>query len=131
MAVTLQEAIAAARRRCPGDEWLLMSPREQTRVIYREMRRLDQEELDSHAMVFDTTDPNQHPASLDARGTRGRAGASPEARPVLCQASVRTRSSGRCAWKATVRRHGVPYCGFHARLEEAQRARACVAVDAV
>ena len=41
MAVTLEMAIAAARERCPEDQWLQMTPSEQTQLIYREMRRID------------------------------------------------------------------------------------------
>jgi hypothetical protein len=37
-----QEAAKAAQRR-NGEAWLLLSPREQTRAIYQEMRRIDAE----------------------------------------------------------------------------------------
>ncbi|HUN38736.1 MAG TPA: hypothetical protein VMU81_00450 [Acetobacteraceae bacterium] len=37
-----QEAAKAALRRC-GRDWLVMSPQEQTRVIYAEMARIDLE----------------------------------------------------------------------------------------
>jgi len=112
MAVTLHEAIAAARHSCPGDEWVLMSPSEQTRAIYRQMRRLDQAQAAA----------NLQPVPCTARRS--------DTEIVLCQAAVRTRSSGRCAWKASVSINGLLYCGFHARLEAMQRGRACHAVAA-
>jgi DNA-binding GntR family transcriptional regulator len=37
-----QEAAKAAQRR-HGDGWLVLSPQEQTRCIYEEMRRIDAE----------------------------------------------------------------------------------------
>jgi len=37
-----QEAVKAAQRR-NGEAWLVLSPREQTRAIYQEMRRIDRE----------------------------------------------------------------------------------------
>jgi hypothetical protein len=37
-----QEAVKAAQRR-HGEAWLLLSPPEQTRCIYQEMRRIDAE----------------------------------------------------------------------------------------
>jgi hypothetical protein len=37
-----QEAAKAAQRR-HGDAWLVLSPQEQTRCIYEEMRRIDAE----------------------------------------------------------------------------------------
>jgi len=37
-----QEAVKAAERRS-GAAWLALSPSEQTRAIYQEMRRIDQE----------------------------------------------------------------------------------------
>ena len=37
-----QEAVKAAQRR-NGDAWFVLSPQEQTRAIYQEMRRIDQE----------------------------------------------------------------------------------------
>jgi len=113
MAATLQEAISAARLSCPGDEWVLMSPGEQTRVIYREMRRLDRAQAEAGNL-----------ASVPGTGLRSNT------EIVLCQAPVRTRSSGRCAWKASVVVNGLPYCGFHARFEAMQRGRVCHAVAA-
>jgi hypothetical protein len=41
-----QEAAKAAQGRC-GEAWLLMAPQEQTRAIYEEMRRIDQEMADA------------------------------------------------------------------------------------
>jgi hypothetical protein len=127
MAVTLQEAIVAAQHRCSGDEWLLMSPAEQTRVIYREMRRLDQEQATARKSTGRATD-----VASPRRGkeTAGYPATAADPRVILCRAPVRTRSSGLCAWKATVIVNGVPYCGFHARLEETQRSRVCAAVEA-
>jgi hypothetical protein len=125
MAVTLQEAIAAARHRWSGDEWLLMSPGEQTREIYREMRRLDQAQATARKSAGgDVTNPRR------GRETAGYREAAGDSGVILCRAPVRTRSSGLCAWKATVIVNGVPYCGFHARLEETQRNRVCAAVEA-
>jgi hypothetical protein len=37
-----QEAVKAAQRR-HGDAWIVLSPQEQTRCIYQEMRRIDAE----------------------------------------------------------------------------------------
>jgi hypothetical protein len=37
-----QEAVKAAQRR-HGEAWLVLSPQEQTRCIYEEMRRIDSE----------------------------------------------------------------------------------------
>ena len=37
-----QEAAKAAQRRT-GDAWFVLSPQEQTRAIYEEMRRIDSE----------------------------------------------------------------------------------------
>jgi hypothetical protein len=37
-----QEAVKAAQRR-HGEAWLVLSPQEQTRCIYEEMRRIDAE----------------------------------------------------------------------------------------
>jgi hypothetical protein len=128
MAVTLQQAFAAARRRCPGDQWLLMSPGEQTRVIYQEMRRLDLEQaLVRGALAISAGQPV---APLRSFHRRSNALDTGEVRATRCCAAVRTRSSGQCAWKATMFVDGAPYCGFHARLGEVQRARACVAVAA-
>jgi hypothetical protein len=112
MAVTLEMAIAAARQRCPEDQWLQMTPSEQTQLIYTEMRRLD---LD---------DPSREPA--DPWRDKPMIFDGPESDSAIpdvlsafqCTASVKTRTSGRCAWKPTVMRNGMPYCGFHARHED-------------
>jgi hypothetical protein len=131
MVVTLQEAIDAARNRCSSDEWLMMSPGEQTRVIYGEMRRLDHEQSTAKAARRDRVDEAAVTMAVADAGpeiTRiSRSGAQPA---VQCRAPVRTRSTGLCAWKAAVLMNGVPYCGFHARLEEVQRRRACASVAA-
>ena len=110
MAVTLQEAITAAKQSCMGDEWLSMSPAEQTRLIYREMRRLDLENVTAQqaeiaALRADQPNDSTNTGMLQSAETQ-------------CCAPVRTRASGRCAWKATTQVNGVPYCGFHARLYE-------------
>lgn len=123
MAVTLEEAIAAARLFYPGDQWLNMSPREQTRLIYQEMRRIDLTRAGDQSAVpsgslqlSESVKPDRAvPDEVDTR---------------QCAAEVKTRSSGRCAWKATTRRNGIAYCGFHARLEDWAQERRCVPIAA-
>lgn len=44
MPVSLEEAVAAAARRYPGNQWSYLDIAEQTRAIYREMHRLDLEQ---------------------------------------------------------------------------------------
>jgi hypothetical protein len=124
MAVTLEEAVAAARRRCSSDEWFQMSPGEQTRLIYREMRRLDLEQANARAASAGGDTRVSVPIFRPNRTTV------PVKTVARCQAPVRTRRSGRCSWKASCFIDGTPYCGFHARIEQAHRLRSCAAVAA-
>jgi hypothetical protein len=110
MAVTLEEAIEAARRSYPDDQWLSLTPRQQTKLIYEEMRRLDLAR--SGASSAQPSPTPVLPSSMRA-GTR------------QCMAVVRSRTNGRCAWRASVMRNGKFYCGFHARLEDMQEERRC------
>jgi hypothetical protein len=118
MAVTLQASIEEARRGCSDDEWLMMSPAEQTQLIYAEMRRLDREAATSPDQPVAAAQPDAPPARDRVAAAPGKQG------KIRCQAVVRARQSGHCAWKATSVIDGVPYCGFHARLELAARTRA-------
>src|ERR1019366_728700 len=116
MAVTPQEAIAAARRCVSGDQWLLMSPSEQARVIYREMRQLDLEQAVARGTVHRPAFGSAGRGNADrSGGAGGQRLVSNEPQAALCRAPVRTRLSGQCAWRAMVILNGVPYCGSHAR----------------
>lgn len=115
MDTVLKEAIAACQTRYGDDRWLCLDPGEQTEAIYREMRRID---LEHTQALCQSPPPDQTGEAVnedvqstqDIRLLRTRA-RKPD--PQKCSAMIKTRSSDRCSWRATVTRNGLPYCGFH------------------
>lgn len=126
MPATLEQAVAAVRSHYGDDRWLVLDASEQTRAIYREMRRLDLEEtMNRRALARATA---ARPESV--QGQHGLAGLQAEAsakEPLRCSAFIKTRIGDRCTWQPVVVVDGKHYCGFH----NPQRRRAGRELEAV
>jgi response regulator RpfG family c-di-GMP phosphodiesterase len=57
MVATLQEAVEAAQDRYGSAEWCLLTPKQQTAAVYREMRRIDAERVVEAARLLPTAPP--------------------------------------------------------------------------
>ncbi len=113
MPATLEQAITAVRTSYGEDRWLLLDATEQTRAIYREMRRLDLEETMTRRALARAA-----AGRVEANSTQRNAGepvvATPPAdEPLRCSAFIKTRIGDRCTWQPVVVHEGRPYCGFH------------------
>ena len=111
MPATLEQAIAAARGADEKNEWLTLDPSQQTRAIYREMRRIDLEEALLTKATSDAS-PNEHTARLSAErpGAQDRGSAPQQPR---CCATLKRRKAEQCSWSAVVKRGGSWFCGLH------------------
>ncbi len=113
MAASLEQAIAAVRASY-GSRWLSLEATEQTRAIYREMRRLDLEEVMTRRALARTAMAADGIVSPHGHGlVRGDTAASTAGAPPQCSAFIKTRRADRCTWQAVVVHEGQPYCGFH------------------
>lgn len=112
----LLNAITACKTQYGHDRWLSMDPGEQTSAIYREMRRLDLEQarILGRPIPVEVTQAREN--APESRSNAGQTiheepGKSPS--PPRCSATIKTRASDHCSWRATVWRGGQHYCGFH------------------
>jgi hypothetical protein len=107
--------------------WLLLDATEQTRAIYREIRRLDLEEtMTRRALVraeanADEADPSCLPPNL---------GDEPTTVTPRCSAFIKTRAGHRCGWHPVITFEGQLYCGFHNPQRRMGRSRMPQAVNA-
>lgn len=106
MPATLEEAIVAVRAAYGDDQWPLLDATEQTRAIYREMRRLDLEETMTHRALARAAAERSAAAGTSTDNTITQA-------PLRCSAFIKTRLSERCSWQPTVIHNGRAFCGFH------------------
>lgn len=114
MPATLEDAIAAVRAAYGDDQWPLLDATEQTRAIYREMRRLDLEETMTRRALARAA------AEQAAVMGTGAGDATVAREPLRCSAFIKTRLSERCSWQPTIIHNGRAFCGFH----DPQRQRA-------
>ncbi len=108
MPATLDQAIAAVRVAHGEEQWLALDANEQTRAIYREMRRLDLEETMTRRALARAAAARAVPVP-----PRAGAGAPGTTEPLRCSAFIKTRSGDRCTWQPVVVHDGQAYCGFH------------------
>ena len=111
----LLNAITACKAQYGDDRWLAMDPGEQTAAIYREMRRLDLEKAIALGLPI-ATDVDPAPAGPSPSSSHVGQTVSVEqvkSHSPRCSATIKTRASDHCSWRATVWRNGLPYCGFH------------------
>ncbi|MDR3537938.1 MAG: hypothetical protein P4L71_15695 [Acetobacteraceae bacterium] len=120
MPATLEQAIAAVRASYGDSRWLSLDVAEQTRAIYREMRRLDLEETmvrRAVARAAIATPEADLPQGVAFFAQEDAADPPTEASP-RCSAFIKTRSADRCTWQPVTVHEGRSYCGFHNPLRQ-------------
>jgi hypothetical protein len=111
----LLNAITACRAQYGDDRWLAMDPGEQTAAIYREMRRLDLEKAIALGLPIATEVVRAPgvPSPADPHVEQTASVEQGKSSSPRCSATIKTRATDHCSWRATVWRNGQPYCGFH------------------
>ena len=121
----LLDAIAACKTQYGDDRWLSMDPGEQTAAIYREMRRLDLEQARAKGLsiAVDLVLAPANPSWPTPLGGQNACEQHEKSPPPRCSATIKTRATDNCSWRATVWRNGLPDCGFHDPERRAQPRR--------
>lgn len=111
----LLNAITACKTQYGNDRWLSMDPGEQTASIYREMRRLDLEQAlaQGRSVAADVASTPADPSFPRLHADRTTGQDTGKSQSPRCCATIKTRATDHCSWRATVWRDGHPYCGFH------------------